>query len=212
MVNINNKMETMDMKKLAFSMSLPMIVSMIALALYNIVDGIFVSQIGYEALDAISLVAPVQSIMIAIALGTGVGINSLTSRKLGEKSIKDVKRVIGNGIGIIFISWLIVAVLGFLFVKPYMEFFSDNELVIKYGCEYLSICMIFSLGMFFQIAFEKILEALGKPNLSMSVQFIRSNNKFNFRSNAHFWLWNYTKFWCKGCCYCYGYRTIHWNV
>ena len=115
--NDTNKMETMDMRKLAINMSLPMIISMIALALYNIVDGIFVSKISQDALTAISLVAPVQSMMIAITLGTGVGINSLISRKLGEKKYDDVKKVLGNGISLIMLSWVIVALLGAFFCK-----------------------------------------------------------------------------------------------
>lgn len=169
--NDTNKMETMDMRKLAINMSLPMIISMIALALYNIVDGIFVSKISQDALTAISLVAPVQSMMIAITLGTGVGINSLISRKLGEKKYDDVKKVLGNGISLIMLSWVIVALLGAFFCKWFMELFTDELLIIELGQKYLSICMMFSLGMFLQIAFEKIMESLGKTTASMIIQF-----------------------------------------
>ena len=167
----SNKMETMDMKKLAINMSLPMIISMIALALYNIVDSIFVSRISQDALTALSLVAPVQSIMIAITLGTGVGINSLVSRKLGEKKKDEVNKALGNGITLIVFSWIIVAILGVFFTKWFMSVFTDDRTIIDLGTKYLSICMIFSLGMFLQIAFEKIMESLGKATASMIIQF-----------------------------------------
>lgn len=167
-----NKMETMNMKKLAINMSLPMIISMIALALYNIVDGIFVSRISQNAWTALSIVAPVQSIMIAITLGTGVGINSLISRKLGEKNKDEAKKALGNGVTLILISWLVVAILGIFFTRWFMTLFTTENSIIDYGTKYLSICMIFSVGMFLQIAFEKIMEALGKATASMVIQFL----------------------------------------
>lgn len=170
-LNNNNKMETMNMKKLAINMSLPMIISMMALALYNIVDGIFVSRISQDAWTAISIVAPVQSIMIAITLGTGVGINSLISRKLGEKNGNEAKKALGNGITLIVFSWTIIAILGMFFTGWFMRFFTDKLTIIDFGTKYLSICMIFSLGMFLQIAFEKIMEAFGKATASMIIQF-----------------------------------------
>lgn len=169
--NNDNKMETMNMKKLAINMSLPMIISMIALALYNIVDGIFVSRISQDAWTALSIVAPVQSIMIAITLGTGVGINSLISRKLGEKNKDEAKKALGNGITLILISWLVVAILCIFFTRWFMTLFTTENSIIDYGTKYLSICMIFSVGMFLQIAFEKIMESLGKATASMVIQF-----------------------------------------
>ena len=170
-MNNTNKMETMNMKKLAINMSLPMIISMIALALYNIVDSIFVSRISQDALTALSLVAPVQSIMIAITLGTGVGINSLVSRKLGEKKKDEVNKALGNGISLIILSWVLVAILGAIITKWFMAIFTEDTKIIELGSNYLSICMIFSIGMFLQIAFEKIMESLGKATASMIIQF-----------------------------------------
>ena len=167
----NNKMENMNMVKLAINMSLPMIISMIALALYNIVDGIFVSRISNDAFTAVSLVAPIQSIMIAITLGTGVGINSLISRKLGEKKEDEAKKVLGNGISLILLSWLIIAIIGIIFTKHFMQVFTNKSNIIELGSKYLSICMIFSLGMFLQIAFEKIMESFGRATASMIIQF-----------------------------------------
>lgn len=165
------KMENMKMEKLALTMSLPMIFSMITLALYNIVDGIFVSQIDGEAFTAISLVAPIQSIIIAIALGTGVGISSLLSRKLGENKLNEVRKIIANGIVIMIIAWICIALLGLTFSNCFMKLFSQKEKIIIYGRDYISICMIFCLGNLLQIIFQKIMEAMGRPVSSMIIQF-----------------------------------------
>jgi len=166
-----NKLGTTPIKKLSMIMSLPMVASMIALALYNLVDSIFIARISENALSAVSYSSPVQLIMIAVALGTGVGINSILSRKLGEKDYKTSKKIIFNGLILIFISYLLFLIFGLFFTETFFSFFTKNKEIISLGKTYLSTCTIFSLGMFFQIAFEKIMEAIGKPVKSMLIQF-----------------------------------------
>lgn len=166
-MHLSHDMENMEMKKLAFRMSVPMILSMISLALYNLVDGAFVSAVSKDALTAISLAQPVQSIMTAVALGTAVGANSLLSRKLGEKKENEINKIVANTFMLNILGWFIAAILGYFGVEAFIKFFVQNETVVNYGITYLSICMIYSLGLFMQTTFEKIFEALGKPSYSM---------------------------------------------
>ena len=168
------EMENMDIKKLALKTSLPMVVSMISISLYNIVDTIFVSNISENALTAISLAAPIQSIITAIAIGIGIGINSLLSRTLGEKNDEKVKKIIINGIVLTFINWIIISIISILGMKSFFEIFTKNEKLISLGCSYLYIISIFSIGTLFQILFEKVLEAYGKTKQSMIVQITGS--------------------------------------
>jgi len=167
----NNEMEEMDLKKLSIKMSIPMVISMISLALYNLIDSIFVSNIGTEALTAISLSYPMQAIMIAIALGTGIGINSLMSRKLGEKETETVQNVALHGILLMIIAYIIIAIFGGTLLEKLFMSFTQDELTVTYAVNYLSICMFFSFGLLFQILFEKISEAFGKTVYSMVIQF-----------------------------------------
>ena len=169
-----NEMETMDIKKLALKTSLPMVISMISISLYNIVDTIFVSNISENALTAISLAAPIQSIITAIAIGIGIGINSLLARTLGEKNEEKVKKVIINGILLTFINWMIIAIVSALGMKSFFKIFTKNDKLISLGSSYLYIISILSIGTLFQILFEKILEAYGKTKQSMIVQIVGS--------------------------------------
>ena len=169
-----NEMETMDIKKLALKTSLPMVVSMISISLYNIVDTIFVSNISESALTAISLAAPIQSIITAIAIGIGIGINSLLARTLGEKKDEKVKKVIINGILLTFINWIIIMIASAFGMKSFFRIFTKNEILISLGSSYLYIISILSIGILFQILFEKILEAYGKTRQSMIVQIVGS--------------------------------------
>lgn len=169
-----NEMETMDIKKLALKTSLPMVISMISISLYNIVDTIFVSNISENALTAISLAAPIQSIITAIAIGIGIGINSLLARTLGEKNEEKVKKVIINGILLTFINWMIIAIVSALGMKSFFKIFTKNDTLISLGSSYLYIISILSIGTLFQILFEKILEAYGKTKQSMIVQIVGS--------------------------------------
>lgn len=172
---INEKTNTIDMEnmkisKLAWKISLPMIISMISIALYGILDTIFVSRTGQSALTAIILVYPMQNVITAVALGLAIGINSLLARTLGEKDNDKCKKIIVNGIKLTIISWLCISIISAVFAKVFFSFFTNDEEIIKLGSLYLRIIGIFSVGTFFQITFEKILEAHGKTKDSMFIQ------------------------------------------
>lgn len=167
----NNDMEEMNLKKLSIKMSIPMVISMISLALYNLVDSIFVSNIGTEALTAISLSYPIQAIITGIALGTGIGINSLMSRKLGEKKEEMVQNIALHGVLLMVITYIIIAIFGGTLVEKLFMSFTQDKLTLNYTVTYLSICLFFSFGLLFQILFEKIAEAFGKTVYSMTIQF-----------------------------------------
>lgn len=165
-----NKMGTAPMLKLIIGMSLPAMFSMLVQSLYNIVDSIFVSQIGEEALTALSLAFPVQTLMIAVAVGTSIGVNSLVSRRLGEGRRDDANSAATHGLVLAFMNWLGFAVLGALFTKPFFEAFSDNPTVIGMGCDYVYTVTIFSFGMFILIDLEKTLQATGNMIYPMVFQ------------------------------------------
>ncbi|MCI5856275.1 MAG: MATE family efflux transporter [Agathobacter sp.] len=167
-----NKMGVMQEGKLLLNMSLPMMVSMLVQAMYNIVDSIFVSKISEDALTAVSLAFPLQSLMIAVGAGTGVGVNALISRGLGEKRRDHVDAVAANGIFVYALSYIVVAILGFSVVKPFynMQIGSGQENIMELGVEYLSIAMIFSFGLFAQFVFERILQATGRTFFTMISQ------------------------------------------
>ena len=173
-MHLSHDMENMEMKKLAFRMSIPTILSMLSLALYNLVDGAMVSSINQDALTAISLVQPIQTLMIAVALGTAIGANSLLSRRLGEKNEEAVNKIIANTFTLNIIGWLITAILGFFGAEVFIRFFKQSEIVVEYGITYLSICTVFSLGLYMQTTFEKIFEALGKPSYTTMENLVGS--------------------------------------
>ena len=160
--------------KLLLNMSLPMMVSMMVQAMYNIVDSIFVAKISEDALTAVSLAFPLQSLMIAVGAGTGVGVNALISRGLGEKKRDRVDAVAANGIFIYVLSYLVIAVLGFTVVRPFysMQVGAGQENIMELGVTYLSIAMIFSFGLFGQFVFERILQATGRTVFTMISQMI----------------------------------------
>ena len=165
-------MEQMKIPNLAWKISFPMIISMISIALYGIVDAIFVSKTGDNALTAISLAYPIQNIITAIALGLAIGVNSLLSRTLGEKDFIKCKKIITNGVKLTFISWVLIAIISTLFCKQVFYFFTNNNEIIGLGTIYIRILAIFSFGSLFQITFEKVLEANGKTKDSMLIQII----------------------------------------
>lgn len=166
-----NEMETMDIKRLAIKISMPMIISMISIALYGIVDTMFISGISGDALTTISLAMPIVAIITAIALGTGVGVNAILAKTLGEKKEEKVKKIILTGIILTLISWILITLISILGAKAFFRVFTQNAEIQKLGYEYLSIISIFSVGTLFQILFEKVLEAYGKSKSSMIVQF-----------------------------------------
>lgn len=165
-----NKMGVMHISSLLISMSIPMMLSMLVQALYNVVDSIFVSQLGENALTAVSLAFPIQNLMIAIGSGTGVGINSLLSRSLGEKNTERVNKTANHGILLIFASSALFALFGLFFVRYFFEAQTDIEEIIRYGTDYLRICTIFSFGVFGQITFERLLQSTGKTFFAMIAQ------------------------------------------
>lgn len=169
-----NKMGVMPEGKLLINMSLPMMISMFVQALYNIVDSIFVSKISEDAFTAVSLAFPLQSFMIALAAGTGVGVNSLISRGLGEKNQKKVNLVATNGLFVYILTYVVIAIIGLVGVKPFylMQVNKGQEAIADYGITYLSIVMIFSFGIFGQFIFEKILQATGRTFYTMISQSV----------------------------------------
>lgn len=165
-----NKMGVMPIKKLIINMSLPIMVSMLIEALYNVVDSIFVAQISENALTAVSLVFPVQNLIIAIAVGTGVGINAFLSRSLGEGNIEKANNVANNGILLGLISYVIFLAFGLLFSKSYFTFQIDDTEIIEYGISYLSIICVGSICRFIHIVFERLLLSTGKTLYTMIAQ------------------------------------------
>lgn len=156
-----NKMGTAPMFKLIMSMSIPAMFSMIVQALYNIVDSIFVAMVSKEALAAVSLVFPVQNLIIAVAVGTGVGINSLVSRMLGAKNQKMADQAATHGIFLGIVNWAVFAILGLIGADAFFHLFKESESLISQAIQYGQIIMFFSFGSFIQINIEKILQATG---------------------------------------------------
>ena len=163
-------MGTMPVNKLLISMSLPMMISMLVQALYNIVDSIFVAQLSENALTAVSLAFPMQSLMIAAATGIGVGINALLSRSLGEKAFDRANRAAINGIFVELAACVIFMILGLTITRTFYEVQVGKGEIKDLGVEYLSIVTVFSLGIFMQIACERLLQATGKTVYTMCTQ------------------------------------------
>lgn len=151
-------------------MSLPMMISMLVQALYNIVDSIFVSQINEYALRAVSLSFPVQSLMIAVSVGTTVGINAFLSKTLGEKDFEKANMIAVNGIFLQLASALVFALAGIFFSEPFFASQTDIAEVRAYGVTYLTICCAVSIGMFTQMTFERLLQSTGKTFYTMITQ------------------------------------------
>ena len=165
-----NKMGVMPVNRLLVSMSLPMVISMLVQALYNVVDTIFVSSLGQDALTALSLSFSLQNLMIAVSTGTGVGVNALLSRSLGAKKFDRANKAATNGIFLSLCSALAFMLVGFFLIRPFFEMFGSSAGVVEYGTQYLSICCIFSFGIFGQVIFERLLQATGKTIYSMVTQ------------------------------------------
>lgn len=165
-----NKMGVMSVNRLLITMSLPMMISMLVQALYNIVDSIFVSKINEYALRAVSLAFPIQSLMIAVAVGTAVGLNAFLSKTLGEKDYEKANVIAENGVFIEFASFLVFAVIGLLVSRPFFLSQTDIPEVAEYGTIYLTICCCASFGIFTQMAFERLLQSTGKTFYTMITQ------------------------------------------
>ena len=165
-----NKMGTMPVRRLVLHMSWPMMLSMLVQALYNMVDSYFVAQISQDAFEALALVYPIQSLIIAIQAGTGVGVNTMLSRRLGEGRPKEAASVGEHGYFLYALSWVVFLVVGWTFARPFLELYSDSPQVIEYGVIYLRIIVLFSLGSCMQFASERVLQASGNPVGPMFVQ------------------------------------------
>ena len=165
-----NKMGVMPVKSLILSMSLPMMISMLVQALYNIVDSIFVAQVSEDALTALTLAFPLQTLMIALGSGTGVGINALLSRSLGEKEYDRANAAADTGILLTVFNYLAFLFIGLFIVKPFIASQTTNATIAGYGVTYLRYVCMLSFGLFFQMTFERLLQSTGRTLESMVSQ------------------------------------------
>ena len=165
-----NKMGVLPVKRLIVTMSLPMMISMLVQALYNIVDSIFVSQINEQALTAVTLAFPMQTLMIAVGSGTGVGINAMLSKSLGEKRFDRSDAAANTGLLLIFFSYIAFLLLGIFAVVPFLRTQTSDQQIIGYGATYLRIVCCLSFGLLFQMTFERLLQSTGLTIYSMASQ------------------------------------------
>ena len=165
-----NKMGVLPVPKLLFQMSLPMILSMLVQALYNIVDSIFVAQINENALTAVSLVFPVQNLLIAIAVGTGVGVNSVLSRSLGAKEFRTANACAQHGIFLAFISGILFAIAGNLMAVPFFNIQTSDVQIKEYGVTYMTIISTLCVAVYLQVMFERLLQSTGRTFFTMISQ------------------------------------------
>ena len=165
-----NKMGIMPVGKLLLNMAIPMIISMLVQAFYNIVDSVYVSRISESAVTALSLAFPIQNVQIGFAIGIGVGVNSLLSKSLGQGNRDMANRTAGNGIFLILIAVAALMLFGFFGTRPYYEIQSDVTETVEGGIIYSSICCIFTLGVFAEILFERLLQATGRTVHTMITQ------------------------------------------
>lgn len=163
-------MGTMPINRLILTMSLPMMTSMLIQSLYNIVDSIFVAQINENALTAVSLAFPVQNLMIAVQVGTGVGMNALLSRQLGERKEKDARVTAANGVFLGVAHYVVFLVLGLTLVNFFFQSQTGNEQIVEYGNQYLTIIMCLSVGQFIQVTYERLLQSTGQTLYTMYTQ------------------------------------------
>ena len=160
----------MPIFKLVVNMSLPMIISMLVQALYNVVDSMFVSRVSENALTAVSLAFPAQNLMIGVATGTAVGVNALLSKSLGEKNYKRANQIAENGIFLSFIGFLIFLIFGLFGTEVFFRTQTDVEDIISSGVDYLRVCSCFSFGIFGQIIFERLMQSTGRTFYTMITQ------------------------------------------
>ncbi len=165
-----NKMGTMPVPKLLLNMAVPMIMSMLVQALYNVVDSIYISRYSESAVTALGLAFPIQNVQIGFAVGIGVGVNSLLSKSLGEGNHERADRTAGNGIFLAFVATAIFMLFGFVGVKPYYQMQGASAQVLENGIAYSSICCIATMGIYFEVLFERMLQATGRTMHTMITQ------------------------------------------
>ena len=195
---VENKMGTMPVLKLIFNMSLPIMFSMLVMALYNIVDSIFVGKISVDALTAVSLAFPVQNLMVSFAVGTAVGVNALLSLRLGQKNQRDVNKTAMNGVFLSVVTWIVFAVAGTLISSSYLKSQTDNSSVIHLGEQYLEIILILGFGQFIGGMFDRLLQSTGRTFLSMISQLIGAVFNIIFDPILIFGLGPFPKLGIKG--------------
>ena len=167
-----NKMGIMPVNRLLLNMAVPMMISMLVQALYNVVDSYFVAKISEDALNAVSLAFPMQNLMISVGVGTGVGINSLLSRSLGQKNQKKADRVAMNGLLLAAVSCLVFTVLGLTCSRLFYTVQTDIAQIVDYGADYLVIVCGLSVGMFAGVTLDRLLQATGRTFLTMITQAV----------------------------------------
>lgn len=160
----------MPLGKLIITMSLPIMLSMLVQALYNVVDSIFVARISENALTAVSMAFPIQNLMIAVASGTAVGVNALLSRALGAKKFERVNKIAESAVMLAFLSYLVFLLVGIFGAHAFFAAQTDIEEIVESGTIYVSICCCLSIGCFFQIMFERMLQATGRTVYTMITQ------------------------------------------
>lgn len=165
-----NRMGTEPVGKVLRSMAIPMMISMMVQALYNVVDSIYVSRLGESALNAVSLAFPLQNTMIAFGTGTSLGMNALLSRFLGAKRQDLADRAVNTGVFLSVMSFIVFALVGATCVRPFFLALTADTEIVQYGTEYASVCLIFSFGIFLQFCFERMLQGTGRAKLSMITQ------------------------------------------
>ena len=167
-----NKMGTMPVNRLLLSMAIPMMISMLVQALYNVVDSYFVAQISEDALNAVSLAFPVQNLMIAVAVGTGVGINALLSKSLGERRQRRANAAAMNGLFLAVLSCLVFMAIGLTCSRFFFQVQTSQQAIVDYGTEYMTIVCGLSAGLFVQITFDRVLQATGRTFYTMITQAV----------------------------------------
>ena len=167
-----NKMGVLPEGKLLAGMAVPMMISMLFQALYNVVDSVFVAMLSQDAMNAVSLAFPLQTLMIAVAGGTGVGMNALVSRSLGEKRQESADHAANVGIFLSLCSFVLFAVIGLTLGRPFFLAQTKNPVIVDYGADYIGICLGASIGLFCQFCFERLLQATGRTKLSMLSQIV----------------------------------------
>ena len=165
-----NKMGSMNIKRLILTMSAPIVVSMMVQSLYNVVDSIFVAQISEEAITAVSMAFPFQQLMMSVGIGTAIGVNSLLARNLGAKQLSQVNKIANNGLLLAFLSFIAFFMMELLLSDKLITIQTDNQEIISHGPVYLRICLMGSLGIFTHLMFERLLQATGKTMYTMIAQ------------------------------------------
>ncbi len=167
-----NKMGTMPIGRLLASMATPMMISMLVQAFYNIVDSVFVSQLGEDALNAVSLAFPLQQLMIAVCGGTSVGMNAMLSRSLGAKQFEKANKIANTGVFLFICSSIVFTLIGVFLSRPFFLAQTDVKQIVDYGTDYASVCLGASIGICSQFCFEKLLQSTGKTTHSMIAQLV----------------------------------------